>query len=266
MPSITDIRSQFPNLSNLTDYEVADIYAKGEGIDRNTALYELGIAAPSEAGFKSAFKNAIGSQVQGVGQIAHDMGWQDNPIERYGRSVQQANPMDIQSLGDIADRPWDAVKQGTGMALGYLAPGAVGRGLQIAGGATKAAGLTRAGNALNSMSAQTALAAVPSYGGIRDEQEAEGHNSAQDIGIAGLGALGVGAIETKLGAQRMLGIGKGANVGAVPSRAQFVQQLGSTPWRTVGKTAARTVGEEMGEELVQNPIEQLASSALSLRQ
>lgn len=224
-------------------------------------LKQYGVGAPQapqqQAGFKSAFKNALGSQVQGVGQIAADLGWQDNPIERYGKSVQDANPMSIRSLGDIVESPWQATKEATGMALGYIAPAMVGRGLQLAGGAMKMTGLSKAGTALNTMPVQTALAAVPSYGGIREEQERDGHNDLSDIGMAALGAGTVGAIETKFGAQKMLGLGKGAV--ATPTKAEFVKGLGKTPLATMGKVMGRTVAEEMGEELAQNPIEQLAA-------
>lgn len=224
-------------------------------------LKQYGVGAPQapqqEAGFKSAFKNALGSQVQGAGQTAADLGWQDNPIERYGKSVQDANPMSIRSLGDIVESPWQATKEATGMALGYIAPAMVGRGLQLAGGAMKMAGLSKAGVALNTLPAQAALAAVPSYGGIREEQEAGGHNDLADIGMAALGAGTVGAIETKFGAQKMLGLGNGAV--AAPTRAEFVKGLGKTPLATMGKVMGRTVAEETGEELAQNPIEQLAS-------
>ena len=47
--NIADLRKQFPTLGKFSDLEIADIYAQGEGIDRETALYELGYREPTRS-------------------------------------------------------------------------------------------------------------------------------------------------------------------------------------------------------------------------
>ena len=236
------------------------------GIEDDDPIYQEELAKlqaaykpkPKETGgFWAGVKTAGGSQLQGVGQLAADFGWENNPIEAYGKQVQENNQLQTQSLGDIVENPWQALKEGTGMAVGYLAPGLVGRGLQVAGGAAKLAGLSRAGNALNAGVTQGALAALPSYGGIREEQGDT--DSWTDKAVAGLGAAAVGAIENQFGAQRLLGIGQGAKAAAVPTKAEFVAKLGATPLKSGLKEFGRVVGAEMGEELAQNPIEQMSA-------
>jgi hypothetical protein len=156
-------------------------------------------------------------------------------------------------FGDVANPLLLSVRSGARASM----PGMMDTILNLGLNDEVVEGLSKAGVALNTLPAQAALAAVPSYGGIREEQEAGGHNDLADIGMAALGAGTVGAIETKFGAQKMLGLGKGAV--AAPTRAEFVKGLGKTPLATMGKVMGRTVAEETGEELAQNPIEQLAS-------
>ena len=205
-------------------------------------------AESKEPTFTGELKNAVprglGQTVQGIGQVAEDLGWEDNPIKAYGQRVIDRNPTQINSLEDIAEHPAAAFGSAIGNAASFLGPGLGLKGLMALRGVGTA----------GQFAAQAGLAGLPSYGGIREEQIAGGNNSPIDMLAAGAGAVTVGAIENLGGAQRMLGMG----LGRTGQRAA-IEEFGKTPWRTVGKTMGRGALEEGAEELVQNPIEQMAA-------
>lgn len=211
--------------------------------------YRIPGAQEKEPTFGSELKNAVprslGQGVQGVGQIAEDIGWEDNPIKRYGQSVIDRNPTQINSLQDIADHPTAALGSGVGNAIGFLLPsGAIGLG-------AKAYGLGRMGvGAL-----QTINAAVPSYGGIREEQIKDGNNAPIDILSAGVGAVTSGWIEQRFGLNKMLGLSDAPKTTA----REFAASMAKTPLRTGAKEWGKTALAEGAEELAQNPIEQIAA-------
>jgi hypothetical protein len=198
-----------------------------------------------DPGFKSSLDRSLGQTVQGLGQIAEDAGWDDNPIKRYGQEVIDQNPSGINSLEDIADDPWLAFKEASGNAAGFLLPaGTVGLGGKLYGAGRLAMG-----------AAQTGLAAVPSYGGIREQQIQDGNNSPIDMLSAGAGAAAVGWIEQRYGLNRALGL-SGAPRNALRNE---VAGYGDTALRTMGKEWGKAGLTEGAEELVQNPIEQMAA-------
>lgn len=216
----------------------------------------LGVQQDDEPTFGREFRNAVprglGQMVQGVGQLAEDFGWDDNFVKEYGQRVIERNPTQINSLEDIADHPLAALGSATGNALSFLGPQL---GVGLLGKGAAAYGLARTGAALQGMGAQAAVAGLPSYGGIREQQIEEGHDLLSDKLVAGAGAATVGLIENLGGAQRLLGIGRpGSTI-----RDTIKDQFGATPWRTAGRVLGKSTLQEGAEELAQNPIEQMAA-------
>ncbi len=219
-----------------------------------------------EGGFVASAKQAIGATVKGAGQFAADLipgVGQDNAVKRYGQSVIDANPTAVHGFEDMADKPFTTVKEATGNAAGsiggMLATRAVGQGITalspLAGPAAPIVALV--GQAVSWLG-PAAIASLPSYGGIRDKQilnDPANENDAKSIAIAAMGAAAVGAIETKFGPQNWA-------LGAMTKegRAKLAEKFAATTLGgSVLKGVARGGAVEGAEELVQNPIEQLAA-------
>lgn len=215
---------------------------------------------PVDGGFFAAAKQSGGSLLKGAGQFAADFipgVSDDNAVKRYGQEVIDANPTAVQSLSDIADKPLTAIKEATGNAAGSMA-GIVGSRL-VGQGITAAAPL--AGPAAPVVAAvgqgisllgPYAVAALPSFGSIREKQQSD---TPQDKAIAALGAGTVGLIENKFGPQEWA-----LSAMTKAGRDQLAEKFAA---KTLTGSIAKGIGTgaavEGGEELVQNPIEQLAS-------
>ena len=202
--------------------------------------------------FANAIPRGLGQTVQGVGQIAEDLGWEDNPVKRYGERVIQRNPTEINSLEDIADYPLAALGSATGNAAGFLASGGA---LGLAGKGLALAGAARAGGLVAGGVGQTANMALPSYGGIREQQLRDGNDSPVDMLAAAGGALTSGYIEQRFGLNKMFGLSSAPKTAL---RAE-VGSMASTPLRTGLKEWGKAGVVEGLEELAQNPIEQIAA-------
>ena len=106
-------------MAKLISYEEA---TRATPPDDGLISYEEATGATPEnqtGGFMPAAKQAIGAGIKGLGQAATDFipgVEKDNALSSYGQSVIDANPTAIRSLGDIADKPWTAVKEATGNA------------------------------------------------------------------------------------------------------------------------------------------------------
>ena len=62
MPSLSSLRSLFPNLVGVDDQTVIGLYAKDYGLDPKAAAAELGWKPPTFAGeFKSAVPRGLGT-------------------------------------------------------------------------------------------------------------------------------------------------------------------------------------------------------------
>ena len=218
-------------------------------------------------GFGASAKQALGSLVKGAGQAAEDflpasIG-KDNAIKKYGQSVIDANPTAVQGFSDIADSPWMATKEATGNAAGsmgsMLGIRALGMGITAASPLTGpfAPATALAGQAVANVGPFVA-AALPSFGGIREKQIAKDPNSTasmQDKALAAAGAGTVGLIEGKFGPQAWA-----MKAMTKEGRAQLAKGLAETTLaKGVGYGALKGAAVEGAEELVQNPIEQLAS-------
>jgi hypothetical protein len=221
--------------------------------------------AEPQGGFIPAAKQAIGAGIKGLGQAAADFipgVSQGNGLSSYGQSVIDANPTKIHSLSDIADSPWQTVKEATGNALGSMGPmlgaRAVGMGLSgIAPFTGPAAPIVGGIGQLIANAGPIVAAAAPSFGGIREQQIASDPNNEADAkskAIALLGAVTVGLIESKFGPQEWaLAAMKKGGIEALASKF-----AGKSIPAAVGKGIAHGAAVEGAEELVQNPIEQLA--------
>lgn len=217
-------------------------------------------------GFVASAKQSIGSAIKGAGQAAADFipgVGQDNAVKRYGQEVIDANPTAVKSLGDIADKPGAAVKEAVGNAAGSMG-GMLGARL-LGQGITAAAPLTGPFAPVTAAVGQgvawlgpAAVAALPSFGGIREQQIKDDPSKADDLGAkarAATGAAAVGAIESKFGPQEWA-------LGALTKegRAKLAEKFAAkTAAGSIGKGIAQGAAVEGAEELVQNPIEQVAA-------
>lgn len=213
-----------------------------------------------KGGFMASAKQSAGSLVKGAGQFAADFlpgVSDDNAVKRYGQEVIDANPVAVLSLEDIADKPLTAAKEAVGNAASSMA-GIVGARL-LGQGITAAAPLTGpaapivagVGQGI-SLLGPYAVAALPSFGSIREKQ---GTDTTEDKAIAALGAGTVGLIENKFGPQEWA-----LSAMTKTGRAQLAEKFAAkTLPGAIGKGMATGAAIEGAEELVQNPIEQLAS-------
>jgi hypothetical protein len=233
----------------------------------NPGAFDDLIPAKPSGGLAAAAKQAIGSTIKGAGRAAADFipgVTPANPIRQYGQEVIDANPTAVQSFGDIADKPWTAVKEAVGNAggsmAGMLGARALGTGITMAapftGPAAPLVGL--AGQAIANVGPFVA-AALPSYGGIREEQiktDPANEADAKSKAIAMLGAGAVGAIEGAYGPQAWALAA--AKKGGIEALVKQFADAKSIP-AAIGKGIMRGGAIEGAEELVQNPIEQVAS-------
>ena len=260
MATIDDIRKANPGIyGKLTEYEIVDRLAAITKQDPSIVAYDLGVQRRNEPGFGTAFKGMIGSQVQSIGQLGADFlpGVEtDNPVERYGREVGQRNPNTVMEgsgnaleniTSNLVNDPLGTTGQIMGGVAGLMTPGTVLKaanwGIRGLRGAQAAAELNTA-QKLAYGAAGAAGYGLPSYGSMRDEQEAQGMNSSTDIAKAGLSALGIGAIERFAGPEAILARGfKGV---AAPAKS------------FTGNVVRQGLGEA-GEELMQAPLEAYGS-------
>ena len=167
-----------------SDTEITGFLASTAGFDLDGARKAgysdkeiLSRLAP-EGGFMAAAKQAVGATIKGAGQAAADFipgVGQDNPLKRYGQGVVDANPTAVHDFEDIADRPWTTVKEATGNAVGsiggMLGARAVGQGITALSPLTgPAAPIVAALGQAVAWFGPVAIAALPSFGGIRDKQ------------------------------------------------------------------------------------------------
>ena len=223
-------------------------------------------AAP-EGGFVAAAKQAIGAGIKGAGQVASDYipgVTSANPVSAYGQSVIDANPTSVTNLGGILESPWQATKEAVGNAAGsmgsMLGTRALGTGITAAAPFTGPAApfVAGAGQLIANVGPFVA-AALPSYGGIREEQikanplnEADARSKA----IAALGAGTVGAIEGSFGPQAWaLAAMKKGGIEEVAKKFADAKSITGA----IGKGFVKGAAVEGAEEVVQNPIEQVAS-------
>ena len=219
-----------------------------------------------EGGFIKSAKKTIGQTIKGAGQVAADFipgVSQDNAVKKYGQEVVDANPTAVNSFEDIAKSPLKTVKEAVGNAAapmaGMLGVRAIGQGITAAAPLTGPAAPIVAGiGQAVSWLGPAAIAALPSFSGIRDKQilnDPVNQESAKAKAIAALGASTVGFIEQKFGPQNWaMGMMTKEGREALAKKFASSSLLGS-----VGTGITKGAAVEGAEELVQNPVEQLAS-------
>lgn len=206
---------------------------------------------PNAPGFVTGIKQGLGGFTSGIGQVAEDLGWKNNPIKSYGDEVQANNPSSAasQSWEGFKESPWQGIKEFAGQGIGSTLPSLAAFALPGGQGAA-ATGLARVGMVARGLPMQTALAAAPIYGQVREDQQ---HQGFDDIPSAAAAAIGGGIVESKLGIQRVLGKNTEAPL------KSFVNELASSPLKTGLKTWGRTGLEEGAEEILQQPMQQLGA-------
>lgn len=223
-------------------------------------------AESDKGGFMASAKQSIGATIKGAGQAAADylpgVG-QDNPLKRYGQEVIEANPTAVNSFEDMADKPLTAVTEATGNAAGSV--GAIVGARALGMGITAAAPLTGPAAPVTAAIGQAiawfgpaAIAALPSYGSIRDKQvlnDPAMEEDAKGKAIAAFGAGTVGLIETKFGPQQWA-----LSALTKEGRAKLAEKFAETGiLKGLGYGALKGGAIEGAEELAQNPVEQLAA-------
>ena len=224
------------------------------------------VKPPVKGGLVASAKQAIGSTIKGAGQAAADFlpgVGQDNALKTYGRSVVDANPTAVHSLADLKANPLTGVAEATGNAGGsmgaMLGARALGTGITAAAPFTGPAAPLVAGIGQGiAWLGPMAAAALPSFGGIREQQIKDDPNRQDSIGAKALAAAGagtVGLIESKFGPQEWA-----LSAMSKEGRGQLAEKFAAkTLGGSVAKGAAKGAAIEGAEEIAQNPIEQIAS-------
>lgn len=250
MPTIDDLRARYPQATDMSDSEIIRRVSAATGFSPTDVANDFGVKL-NAPGFVTGVKQGLGGFAYGLGRVVDDVVGRDGagPLTQFGEDVQFRNPSSEASASweGFKQNPWQGVKEISGSAIGSTIPSLIPFAGQAARGSMIGRGLMMATNPV----AQTALAAVPVYGGIRQTQDDEG---VSDIPRAAVAALGAGWIESKLGVQGALSRGMAAK-----PIAREVGALSSTPLRTAGRTWRRQGLEEGSEEIMQQPMQQWAA-------
>lgn len=255
--SDTGIESRIANAAN------EDI--KGQADQQELELLRTEAMKPSESGFTQSALNSAGRTIKGAGQIGSDFfdADKDNAITQYGQKLLDSNPLWVNKLEDIKDEPFLAFKEASGNSLPSMGTmvgvSAVGAGIASLAPLTgPAAPIVAAVGTVVQWLGPAAVAALPSYSGIRDAQilkDPKNESDAKSKAIAAIGASAVGAIEVAFGPQQWA-----IAMLTKEGRAAMARKFAST---TIGEAAIKGGLKgalvEGSEEIVQNPIEQLAS-------
>jgi len=238
---------------------------KGQSNQQELELLRTEALKPSESGFGDSVLNSAGRTIKGVGQVASDFFDADpkNAVTNYGQKLLDDNPLWVKSLADIKDEPFLAFKEASGNSVPSMAAmvgvGALGAGITSLAPLTGPAApvVAAVGQAVQWLG-PAAVAALPSYSGIRDAQIAKNQKFEQDAkskAIAAIGASAVGAIEVAFGPQQWA-----LAMLTKEGRAAMARKFAST---SIGEAAIKGAAlgaiQEGSEEIAQNPIEQLAS-------
>ena len=239
----------------------------GDELDSLLAPNSASAQPPVTGGFRAAAKQAVGATIKGAGQLAADVApslvSQDNALKQYGQEVTEANPTKVQGFRDIVENPGTTVAEATGNAAGsigaMLGMRALGTGITAAAPlAGLAAPIVAGAGQLVSWGGPALVAALPSFGGIRGKQIEKDPTAAGDFkdkAIAALGAATVGIIESKFGPQDWA-----IKLTSEAGRKQLAGMLADTTvMKAIGSGAVKGGAIEGAEEIVQNPVEQLAS-------
>lgn len=253
----TGIKSRIANAAN------EDI--KGQANQQEFELLRTEALKPSESGFTQSALNSAGRTIKGAGQVGSDFlgADKDNAITQYGQKLLDNNPLWVKKLEDIKDEPFLAFKEASGNSVpsmgAMVGVSAVGAGIASLAPLTgPAAPIVAAVGTVVQWLGPAAVAALPSYSGIRDAQilkDPKNEADAKSKAIAAIGASAVGAIEVAFGPQQWA-----IAMLTKEGRAAMARKFAST---SIGEAAIKGGLKgalvEGSEEIAQNPIEQLAS-------
>lgn len=218
-----------------------------------------------EGGFVASAKTMTGQTIKGAGQLGADYfgADKDNALIKYGDEILRENPTIVKSLSDIKDRPFMAFKEASGNMVpsfgAMLGTAALGQGIiSVAPLTGPLAPVVAAVGAGVKWLGPAAIAALPSYGGIRDKQifnDKANEDSEKAKAVALLGAATVGTIEVAFGPQNWA-----ISMLTKEGRAALARKFAATtPMEAFVKGTLLGGVSEGSEELAQNPIEQLSS-------
>ena len=214
--------------------------------------------APQQGVVLPSIKRTAGHMVESLGTTIQDITG-PNVVTRglrdFGGGVVRDNPSEIQSFGDVLEKPWTTVKEAVAEQVPQLGAAFTGARVGAAGGAALGSLLGPAGAAVGGVVGGVAGGLAPifigEYGEIRNKQEETGE---ENIPLALAGATGATALE-RLGLEKLAtkaGMkGFGQVLDAVPEGASRVAHA--------GKQAVKTaLVEGPGTEIPQTAIERFA--------
>jgi hypothetical protein len=193
--------------------------------------------------FVQGVKRGVGTILSGVGRTGRDVGLPTRNIEEYGTRLQEENPADITSLGDIPRHPIQFAKE----TLAELTPQF---GLSIAGAATGA----RIGGALGSLAGPEgtvlggvlgggvgafAPSFVQSYGGQRQGQDELGVDNRGRAALAATGSAALDLLGPETSVARKLGTGA-------------LEKVSGNVARKIGLAGAKEAATEAGQEAIED--------------
>src|SRR4249920_811204 len=113
-------RSAFPR--GTSDWSIVEAISKENAFKPEEFANYYGIEPPSFWGeLTNAVPRGIGQTEASVGEIASDLGWKDNFIQRDAKKRIERNPSSINSLEDVANYPMAALGLGVGTAGSFIA-------------------------------------------------------------------------------------------------------------------------------------------------
>ena len=227
--------------------------------DTKNSFDQFDIGAPPAApGFVPTVKRTAGQMLTGTARGIEDIAGQNRvatAIRDTGQGIIDRNPAGIQSLGDIVESPWLAVKEAVGNMVPQIGTGIVGARAGAALG-SKIAGPR--GAVVGGIGGGLAPIFTQEYGGIRDEQVQGGQES---IPRALAAAAGATALE-RLGPEGRI-IFEGIKNPLKRSAKQIAAQAGRDALVEGATEGAQNVVEQLGAFKDPSTPESLADTGLS---
>lgn len=245
-------KERVPWARDMNDVDIVEHMSKVTGKPVRAVAEEFGIQ--SQYGLVPDIKRGFGQTVGGVGSTMQDLGMPDagRAVENYGKRIVLENPSQINSFGDVLDKPLVTAREAVGEVVPQagtaLAGSTIGR---IAGGAL---GLpfgppgVALGSTIGGFAGGLLPIAAQTYGGIRAEQREQGIDDKERALLATVPAtalerLGVEQIATRLGTK------------GLKNFATDKLKPGETTWGYAGRQAMKT-------GLVEGPFTEIPQTAL----
>lgn len=220
-------------------------------VDYEPEPYEGALPAPKKSVVLPSIKRTAGQFVESVGTTLEDITGENavtRGLQDFGQGVVEANPSQINSVGDILENPWTTIKETVAEQVPQL--GAAFTGARL--GAT-AGGLVAGppGAVVGGLIGGLAPIAIQEYGEIRGKQKETGEENIP-LAIAGAGGatvlerFGLEKLATKAGAK-----GFGDVLDAIPDGTSRLAHAGKQGLKTA-------LVEGPGTEIPQTAVERYA--------